>query len=565
MSEQNNHSEELFETLSKNKKRKRRKVLRTVLIVIAVIAAILVGLVFYLRHKVEQRFASAAAEVQSYEVKTGTINTLVSGSGTLTQVDVEDITVPTGVEITEVLVRNRETVAKGDILATVDMATVMTTLADIQEQLEELDDEISDAKGETVSSSITAGVPGRVKRLLAEKGTDVTACMAEHGALAYLSLDGYMAVDIEAEGLTRDQEVTVVRADGSRITGKVDTAINGKATVLVTDNGPKYDEEVTVENAEGTLLGTGRLYIHSPLAVTGYAGTVNGVSVQENAQVYKNTGIYTLKDTTFSANYDTLLRDRQDLEQTLLDLLEIYRVGAVAAPFDGTVSSILYDEEAGEGQTDILTLYPGIQMAITISVDETDILALEEGQEAEVLVSSVSEDTIIGTVTDITREATTSSGVSYYSAEITIDHVEGMLQGMTAEVDVKIEGVENAVIIPVAALRQTSAISYVFTTYDEETKQYGGMVEVTTGMQNDNYVEILTGLKPGDSVYYTEQQNFFEAMFGGMGNMGGGMGNMGGGMPGNMGGSGDGKRPDFSGGGMPSGGPGGMPGGNFGG
>jgi len=465
---------------------------------------------------------------------------------------VEDITVPAGVEITEVLAENRDAVKKGDILATVDMATVMTALADVQEQLDELDEEISDAKGETVSSTVTAGVSGRVKRLLAEKGTDVTACMAEHGALAYLSLDGYMAVDVEAEGLTKDQEVTVVRADGSRIAGRVDSAVSGRATILVTDNGPKYDEDVTVESTEGTVLGAGKLYIHSPLAVTGYAGTVSGVSVQENAQVYKNTGIYTLKDTSFSANYDTLLRSRQDLEETLLELLAIYRVGAVAAPFDGTVSSILYDENMGAGQTDILTLYPGREMSITISVDETDILALGEGQEADVVVSSVSEDPMTGIVTDITREATTSSGVSYYSAEITVDHVDGMLPGMTADVDVKIEGVENAVIIPVEALRQTSAISYVFTTYDEETKQYGGMVEVTTGMQNDSYVEILTGLKVGDTVCYTKQQNFFEAMFSAMSG-----GNMGGQRPG-MGSS---QRPGMSGG-MPSGG---MPGGPQGG
>ena len=548
MREENQHSEELFETLSKNKKRKKRRILRTVLIIIAIVAAILVGLVFYLRHRVEQRFAAAAAEVLRYEVQTGTIHTVVSGSGTLTQVDVEDITVPAGVEITEVLAENRDAVKKGDILATVDMATVMTALADVQEQLDDLDEEISDAKGDTVSSTVTAGVAGRVKRLLAKEGTDVTACMAEHGALAYLSLDGYMAADIETDTLTRGQKVTVVRADGSRIEGTVDSAVGGRATVLVTDNGPEYGETVTVETAEGKAVGSGALYIHSPLAVTGYAGTVSRVSVQENAKVYKNTGIYTLKDTSFSANYDTLLRSRSDLEETLLELLAIYRVGAVAAPFDGTVSSILYDENLGAGQTDILTLYPGKEMAITISVDETDILALEEGQEADVVVSSVSEETMTGTVTDITREAITASGVSYYSAEITVDYVAGMLPGMTADVDVKIEGVENAIIIPVEALRQTSAISYVFTTYDEETKQYGGMVEVTTGMQNDSYVEILTGLKVGDTVRYTKQQNFFEAMFsamgGGMGgNMGGGQRpggsqrpNMSGGMPGGMGG-----------------------------
>lgn len=550
MSEQNQRSEALFETLSQNKKKRRRRILRTVLIVIAVIVAILIGLVLYLRSRVEQRFAGSAAEVLRYEVVTGTINTVVSGSGTLTQVDVEDITVPQGVEITEVLVENRDAVKKGDILATVDMATVMTTLADVQEQLDDLDDEIADAKGDTVSSNISAGVAGRVKRILAEKDTDVTACMAENGALAYLSLDGYMAVKLETEALTKDQEVTVIREDGTEIDGTVESAVGGGAVVLVTDNGPKYDEEVTVL-VDGTEIGRGKLYIHSPLAVTGYAGTISGVSVSENASVYSNTTIFSLKNTSFSANYDTLLRDRQDLEETLMELLAIYRVGAVAAPFDGTVSSVIFDEDAGEGQTDVLTLYPDISMAITISVDETDILALEEGQEAEVVVSSVSDEVLTGIVTEISREATTSSGVSLYSAEITVDNVAGMLPGMTADVDVKIEGVENAIIIPVEALRQTSAISYVFTTYDEETKQYGGMVEVTTGMQNDTYVEILSGLQVGDTVCYTETTNPFAAFFGAMG--GGMNGGMGGGMPsGNMGG----QRPDMGGE---------RPGGNFGG
>ena len=542
MSEQNQHSEALFETLSKNKKKRRHKVIRTVLIVIAIVAVILVGLVFYLRQKVERRFAGAEAEVLRYEVATGTIHTVVSGSGTLTQVDVEEIAVPAGVEITDVLVENRDVVSKGDILATVDMATVMTALSDIQEQLDDLDDEIADAKGDTVSSNVTAGVAGRVKRILAEVGTDVTACMAENGALAYISLDGYMAADIETDALTKGMEVTVLREDGTELPGTVDSAIGGSATILVTDNGPKFDEEVTVLLA-GKELGKGKLYIHSPLAVTGYAGTVSGVSVNENAKVNGNSTLFSLKDTSFSANYDTLLRDRADLEETLMDLLAIYRVGAVAAPFDGTVSSVLYSEDLGKGQTSVLNLYPNESMSITISVDETDILALKEGQEAEVLVSSVSEEMLPGVVTEISREAATATGVTLYSAEITVDNAPGMLPGMTAEVDVKIEGVENAIIIPLEALRQTSAISYVFTTYNPDTKQYGGMVEVTTGMQNDTQVEVLSGLQVGDTVYYTEQENFFEMIFSAMG--GGNMGGMSGGMPG--GGMG-GQRPGMAGG-----------------
>ncbi|MGN0977957.1 MAG: HlyD family efflux transporter periplasmic adaptor subunit, partial [Faecousia sp.] len=325
MSEENQRSEELFDTLNKKKKKRKRRVLYTVLIVIAVIVAALVILVLSLRHKVEQQFASAAAEVQSYTVQTGTINTVVTGSGILTQEELEQLTVPAGVEITEVLVDSGDTVKQGDLLATVDMATVMTALSNAQEQLDDLDSDIADAKGDTVSSYIRSGVSGRVKILYAQPDMDVSACMAEYGALAVLSLDGYMAVDIETDQLGKGDTVTVVRADGGEIRGAVDSVLGGKATVLVTDNGPQYDEEVTVLTDDGTLLGSGKLYIHNPLAVTGYAGTISSVSTSENALIYNGTTLFRLKDTGFSANYDALLRSRSDLEETLMDLLTIYR------------------------------------------------------------------------------------------------------------------------------------------------------------------------------------------------------------------------------------------------
>jgi HlyD family secretion protein len=179
--------------------------------------------------------------------------------------------------------------------------------------------------------------------------------------------------------------------------------------------------------------------------------------------------------------------------------------------------------------TAVLTLYPDISMSITISIDETDILALKEGQKAQVEVASVGDTLFDGEVTGISKVADTSTGVTMYSAEITLPKAEGMLPGMTASVDVQIKGVENALIIPVDALHQTSAISYVYTTYDPKLQQYGGMVEVTTGMQNEKEVEILSGLKAGDVIYYTEApQNIFAAFaaMGGMGGMGGRPGQM---------------------------------------
>ena len=555
MEEQQKTGEALFDKLSQEKKQRRRKRLRRVIIIVAVIFAALVMVVSHLRKNVDARFAATQKDVQSYTVAPGTIHTLVSGSGVLEQVDEEDVTVPAGVEVDEVIAEAGDAVAKGDLLAKVDMASVVDTLSSTQDQIKTLDKKINSAKSDTSSTSVTTSVGGRVKKIYAQVGDNVVSSVTENGALALLSVDGCMAVDFESDSCARGDAVTVTLSDGTAVEGTVESATLGTVTVLVTDNGPALDEQVTVADAAGKTLGTGKLYIHSPVAVTGYVGTVKSISCKENANVTAGSTLMTLRDTKTSANFDALLRQRQDLEDTLTGLLTIYRDGAVLASQDGLVTSVEYDEDTATSatETQILTLYPQKQMTVTISIDETDILSLKEGQEAQITVSSVSDDAFTGSVTSISKAADTSTGVTRYSAEVTLDREEGMLVGMTADVDVRIEGTENALIIPVDALHQNSASYYVYTGYDEAQKRYTGRTEVTIGMQNDDDVEITSGLKEGDTVYYTEADSGgfgdFMVMPGGMsGGMNGGMsgGNMGGGPGGGNGGGG------------PSGGPGGM-------
>ena len=560
--QQADREEALFNQLSQKKKKRRRKVMITVLSVVAVV--LLAGIlgVMTLTAYVRRQFGGTGEDVLSYQVEAGSIHTLVSGSGTLEEEDLETLDVPEGVEIDEVMVEDNQAVKAGDLLATVNMDSVLTALADTQEAIEDLDKDIADAKDDTVSGYVSARLSGRVKQLFGEEGTDVAACMAENSALAVLSLDGYMAVDLETDSLAAGDTVTVIREDGEELEGTVEEAVAGTVTVLVTDDGPRYDEEVTVQDSDGNPVGTGKLYIHNPLAITGYAGTVKTVSVKENTWVGQGYTLFTLEDTKVRARYDTLLRERQEQEEILVELLTIYRDGAVLAASDGLVNTVLYEEDqeetaadassdltsltaatmtgtsaSGETEetegTELLTFSPNTQVSVTIGVDETDILSLEVGQEAQVEVSSVTDEILLGTVTEINREANTASDVTQYSAVVTLDKVEGMLSGMTAKVDVRIQGAENALIIPLDALNQTRDTAFVYTGYDEETQEYTGRVEVTIGMQNDSYVEILSGLKAGDTVYYTEKQTnpFGFPMMGNMGNMGnmGGRSGMGGG------------------------------------
>ena len=606
--------EALFKSLEKKKKKKRRKIIRTIIIIILLIAAVGTAGVLYLRRRVAKSVQESLGDVTAYAATRGSISTTVSGSGTLANVDEETIKLPKGVEIEKVTVEANDKIKKGDVIAELDMATVRTAMATVQSELDDLDDEIKDAANDKVDSNITAGLTGRVKIIYGEKEMNVQKCVYENGALAVLSLDGYMAFDIPADGLSAGDTLTVVRGDekGTEIKGTVDTVTLGTATVLVTDNGPQNGELVVAKDADGKTLGQGKLYIHKPLKITGISGTIKNVNVSENRQVSRGNTLFTLTDTSFTANYETLLKKRTDKEDLLQELLKLNNDGALLAPFDGSVSTVIYDDGkssssssssstssasssasagayssymggslaasaassaasstdlSGSEETEVVTLSPDKSVKISISVDETNILSLELGQTATVKISSIGDDTFDGTVTEINKTATSSSGVTRYSAVVTLDKQEAMLPGMSAKVVIKIQGVENAIIIPVEALHQTSSTSYVYTAYNEDNQEFGGIKEVETGISNSSYVEIISGLNEGEQVYYTNTENSMFAAFGGGGFGGGGMPDFNGGnfgeRPDFSGGDFGGGRPDFSGGGFGGGGfsGGGMPGG----
>ncbi len=551
-----------------------------IIIVVVVLVAVGVGVNVLRSNISEQVNASTTSSVESAEVTVGSISTTVSGSGTLAEEDVETVDMPASLEVADYYVEEGDEVSEGDLIATVTNASILSAMADAQATLDEIDAELEEASADEVSDTIAATVSGRVKYIYAGEDDDVVTVMYTEGALMLLSLDGYMAVDIESDDLTAGDEVTVTDSDDNEYTGTIEKNVSGVATIIITDEGPAYGDTVTVTDADGNELGDAELYIHSQMSVTGYAGTVSEINVEIDDEVASGDTLFTLTDTENSVNYDTLLKEREEAKETLDDLILIYQQGGILATIDGVISSL--DASSGsstssstsvsldsvystststssDGTTSIATISPDQSMVITISVDETDILSLSEGQEAAVTIDSIGEDTFEGTVSSISTSATSSSGVTTYSADITVDKTDDMLSGMSASVVITIEGVDDALLIPVDALHETSSTAYVYTEYDEETGEFSGMVEVTTGLSNSSYVEITDGLSEGDTVYYTTTSTDDTGSYGdfsGMDSMGG-MDSIGGGMD-SMGGSSGGS----SGGMDMQGGMSGMPGGN---
>ena len=177
----------LFSSLQKKKQARKRRTLRTVILIVTVIALVLTAGVIYLRRRVARSLVSDS-DLSSARAERGSISTTVSGSGTLANVDEEEITIPAGVVIDEIVAKTNEKLRAGDTIARLDKSSVLSAMEEMQSSLSSLDSEIQSAIGDEVQNYISSGVEGTVSKVYAISGDLVTDVMAEHGCLAEILL-----------------------------------------------------------------------------------------------------------------------------------------------------------------------------------------------------------------------------------------------------------------------------------------------------------------------------------------------------------------------------------------
>ena len=318
--------------MDKAKKRKIKQISAAVCAVAVV--AILAAIPLIARTEAEKD--GPQASILSGTVQMGSIDTELIGGGQLAEEDAVTVKVPASVKLTNFLVENSQTVSEGDAIAGVDRISVMTAIAEVQDTLDILAEEIEAESKKDTDSTVTALAGGTVKIMYAEKGESVQDVMLDHGALAVLSLDGLMAVDLTVEAsVAVGTAVTVKLSDGTEAQGKVVKSLAGDVTITIEDD--DYTVGGTVE-VEG--LGLGALYIYSPWNATAYAGTISAVKVSEGKTVKAGDTLMTLSDVGFTAAYRQLVAQRQAYEELMLELFTMYQTEVVTAPCDGVVSGV---------------------------------------------------------------------------------------------------------------------------------------------------------------------------------------------------------------------------------
>lgn len=283
---------------------------------------------------VQASILSATAEYRDVDME-------IVGGGQLASEASVRIQIPEEVKLKEYLVGNGDTVSEGDPIATVDRVSVMTAITGVQETLDYLSEKIANTSSDIAPDTVKALAAGTVKVVYAKEGESAADVMLEHGALAVLSLDDIMAMQLEVDtSLNPGDTVSVTVGDGEPVDGRVKSNLSGVLTVTFDDDGYAVGAEVTVQTEDGQDLGTGALYIYSPWNATAYSGTVSDILVEEGDSVYVGKTLLKLEDPGSSAEYQQLIDQRHEYEALMQELFTMYKTQTVTAPCDGIVTGV---------------------------------------------------------------------------------------------------------------------------------------------------------------------------------------------------------------------------------
>jgi len=289
----------------------------------------------------EQAETGPQASILTVQVENRNISKVILGGGRLLADDSMEITIPSEVKIKEYLVQNGDTVAKGQEIAVVDRVSVMAAISEVQQTLEKIRTDLNKVASSKESTRINAKVGGTVKIIYGTEGERVQDVVLRDGALAVLSLDDLMAVQVPCNTrLSGGDTVCVVLSDGTEVEGNVESNLEGILTVTIEDDGFPVGDNVNVMTTDGDRVGSGTLYIHNQWNVLAYSGTISKVRVSEGTAVSAGKRLFDLADTDYTAQYDALSRQHRQYEELMLELFKMYQSEAVTAPQDGMIAGV---------------------------------------------------------------------------------------------------------------------------------------------------------------------------------------------------------------------------------
>ncbi len=182
----------------------------------------------------------------------------------------------------------------------------------------------------------------------------------------------------------------------------------------------------------------------------------------------------------------------------------------LTAPYDCVlISSNLPNEEEVCTSEHYIEIESIDTLCMTLSISEGDINKVEIGDEVDITLTATNEK-ITGYITKISEVGTYSSSGSYFTATVTFENNGNLKIGMSATCEIIVEKAENVISVPNEAIQTSNDQKYVVVVSDSGETQN---VNVETGISNDAYTEIKSGLTGNETVQMIETEESENSFF----------------------------------------------------
>ena len=488
---------------------------------VPVVCVAVLGGWFILRPDKAQNANTDINYVQVSPSKRDVSNTL-SGTGTLNPANTYNVKSLVAGKVLTSSFEEGDIVEEGTVLYTVDSsdATTKAEQASIAlQQAQRSYDKVVDRQ------YVRAEVDGTVSTLKVAKGDEVTSgqevAIIRDSSKMLLTLE-FPAADAANFSVGQTAQVTL---DGTfeQLDGTV-TSVTG-TDALSTGNLLTRTVTIAVRNAGGlttaqaatasingvSSIGSATFGYQAERTLTAQAaGTVTSIHVQEGQTVAKNDILIELSGDDLTESIQSASETLRSAEISLQNLQDTMANYTVTSPISGTI--IEKDAKVGDavksGDT-LCVIYDLSYLEMVINVDELQISSLSVGQKVQITADAVQDKNYVGTVTRVSMKGASNGGTTTYPVTIRIDETDGLRPGMNANAEIVVAEAANALTVPNAAIVRGG---YVLVTQDSpsaskadttmEAPEGFVYVAVKTGVSDDDYTQIVSGIQEGDTIGY---------------------------------------------------------------
>ena len=488
---------------------------------VPVLCVAVAGGVFLLRPQQAKPASVDASYTEAAPERRDVTNTL-SGTGTLNPANTYTVKSLVDGKVLTGTIEEGDIVEESNVLYTIDSSDASTNFEKAEiamQQAQRSYDKVVDRQ------YVRAEVAGVVSSLKVTKGDEVTSgqevAVIRDSSRMLLTLE-FPAADAANFSVGQSAAVTL---DGTfeQLNGTV-TSVSG-TDALSAGNLLTRTVTITVKNAGGlttaqaatasingvSSIGSATFAYQAERTLTAQAaGTVTSINVQEGSDVAKDDIILGLSGDDLTESIQSASESLRSAEISMQNLQDTMNNYTVTAPISGTI--IEKDAKVGDavktGDT-LCIVYDLSYLEMSINVDELQISSISVGQQVQITADAVPDKTYVGTVTRVSMKGASNGGTTTYPVSIRIDDTDGLRPGMNANAEIVVAEAKNALVVPNAAGVRGS---YVLVTKDSpsaanadtamEAPEGFVYVPVKTGVSDDDYTQIVSGIQEGDTIGY---------------------------------------------------------------